>query len=101
MLDLDPGWIDNLVRAKRPQRQPVVLTKDEVKALLSAMDRVPWLVANLLYGAGLRLIECLRLRVKDIDFTTNQIVVREGKGNKDRITMLPAVVKPALVAHLA
>jgi len=77
------------------------LTKDEVKALLSAVDGVPWLVANLLYGAGLRLLECLRLRVKDLDFTTNQIVVREGKGNKDRITMLPAVVKPALVAHLA
>ena len=100
VLDLNPGWIDNLVRAKRPQRLPVVLTRAEVKALLGAMDGVSWLIANVLYGAGLRLMECLRLRVKDVDFAANQIVVREGKGQKDRITMLPALVKPALTAHL-
>ena len=101
VLDLTPGWIDNLVRAKRPQRLPVVLTKDEVKALLGAMDGVPWLIANLLSGAGLRLNECPRLRVKDLDFAANHIVVREGKGDKDRITMLPSVVKEPLTAHLA
>ena len=78
-----------------------MLTKEEVKALLGAMNGVPWLVANLLYGAGLRLMECLRLRVKDIDFSANHILVREGKGNKDRITMLPIAVKAPLTAHLA
>jgi integron integrase len=101
VLNVDIGWIDNLVRAKRPQRLPVVLTRAEVKALLDAMDGVSWLIANVLYGAGLRLMECLRLRVKDVDFAANQIVVREGKGQKDRITMLPARVKPALTVHLA
>jgi len=101
VLDLNPSWIDNVIRAKRPERLPVVLTKEEVKALLGAMDGVPWLVANLLYGAGLRLMECLRLRVKDIDLGANHIIVREGKGKKDRVTMLPVTVKAPLVAHLA
>ena len=81
--------IDNLVRAKQPQRLPVVLRKHEVKALLEALEGVHWLMGHLLYGAGLRLMECLRLRVKDIDFSANHIVVRQGKGNKDRLTMLP------------
>ncbi len=93
------GWI-NPVRAKRPKRLPVVLTKPEVKAVLGFMDGAPKLVAALLYGAGLRLNECLQLRVKDIDCTTNQILVRDGKGQKDRITMLPATVKEPLAAHL-
>jgi integron integrase len=101
VLDLNPGWIDNIVRAKQPQRLPVVLRKHEVKALLDAMEGVHWIMGHLLYGAGLRLMECLRLRVKDIDFSANHIVVREGKGNKDRITMLPLSVKALLVAHLA
>lgn len=94
------GWLDNIVPAKHAQRLPTVLTQQEVRTLLSAVRGIPWLMANLLYGAGLRLTECLRLRVKDLDFTTNHIVVREGKGNKDRITMLPAVIKPSLTAHL-
>jgi integron integrase len=94
------GWLDNIIRAKRPQRLPTVLTREEVRALLGALDGIPWLLANILYGAGLRLIEGLRLRVKDIDFTANHIVVREGKGDKDRITMLPTVVKEPLTAHL-
>jgi len=94
------GWLDNVVRAKRPQRLPVVLTKHEVKSLLGAMDGVPWIIASLLYGAGLRLLECLRLRVKDIEFSTKQITVREGKGNKDRVTMLPMSVTVQLTAHL-
>lgn len=94
------GWLDNIVPAKRPQRLPTVLTREEVRVLLGALDGVPWLLANLLYGAGLRVAEGLRLRVKDIDFTANHIVVREGKGDKDRITMLPSVVKVPLSAHL-
>lgn len=94
------GYVNGVVRAKRPQRLPVVLTRDEVKALLRQLDGPAWLMATLLYGAGLRLMECCRLRVKDLDFTRNQIVVRAGKGNKDRYTMLPAAVKEPLAQHL-
>ena len=83
------GWLDNLERAKLPQRLPVVLTEGEVRDVLSHLDGRYWLMASLLYGAGLRLMECLRLRVKDIDFTYFQITVRDGKGSKDRVTMLP------------
>jgi integron integrase len=100
VLKRDVGQIENIVRAKQAQRLPVVLRKHEVKALLDALEGVHWLMGHLLYGAGLRLMECLRLRVKDIDFSANQITVREGKGNKDRITMLPSVVKAPLAAHL-
>ena len=101
VLKLDVGQIENIVRAKQPQRLPVVLRRHEVKALLDALEGVHWIMGHLLYGAGLRLMECLRLRVKDLDFSANHIVVREGKGNKDRITMLPGVVKTLLTAHLA
>ena len=94
------GWLNNIVPAKHALRLPTVLTQQEVRALLGALDGIPWLIANLLYGAGLRLTEGLRLRVKDIDFTANHVVVREGKGDKDRITMLPSVVKEPLTAHL-
>ena len=69
-------------------------------AALFSLEGVPWVIVTLLYGAGLRLMECLRLRVKEIDFSGNQIVVREGKGDKDRVTMLPSVVKEPLTAHL-
>lgn len=100
VLDQNIGWLDDVVRAKRPQRLPVVLTRPEVRTLLGALAGIPWIMAQLLYGAGLRLLECLRLRVKDIDFSTNQILVREGKGNKDRVTMLPTSVKAPLTAHL-
>jgi integron integrase len=99
-----PGWLDDVVRAKRPRRLPVVLTRPEVEALLAALDGVSdgvsWIMALLLYGSGLRLMECLQLRVKDVTFTRNEILVREGKGNKDRVTMLPAAVKEPLLAHL-
>ncbi len=71
----DPGWLEGIVRAKRPQRLPVVLTRPEVSALLGALNGVNWIMAMLLYGAGLRLRECLRLRVKDIELTRNEIVV--------------------------
>jgi integron integrase len=100
VLDQNLGWLDDIVRAKRPQRLPVVLTRPEGKALLGALEGVHWIMASLLYGAGLRLLECLRLRVKDIDFASHQILLREGKGNKDRRTMLPAAVRDVLTAHL-
>ena len=100
VLGVELPWLDDVVRAKRPQYLPVVLTRDEVRAVLQRLDGVPRLMALLLYGAGLRLLECCRLRVKDVDFATNQIVIRDGKGHKDRVTMLPAAVKAALTAHL-
>ena len=92
--------LDNLIRAKKPRRLPVVLTRDEVARLLAKMDGRPRLVALLLYGSGLRLLEGLRLRVKDVDFGLNQILVRDGKGARDRITMLPAAVKESLRLEL-
>lgn len=94
------GLVQGVVRAKRPRRLPVVLTKEEVGWLLACLEGAPWLMAMLLYGAGLRLMECCRLRVKDIDFSKNQIVVRAGKGDKDRYTMLPAAAKDPLLRHL-
>jgi integron integrase len=94
------GLIDGVVRAKRPQRLPVVLTKDEVKKVIDQINGVPRLMAILLYGAGLRLMECCRLRVKDIDFSRNEIVVRAGKGDKDRHTMLPTAIKDSLCRHM-
>lgn len=93
-------WLDELERAKRPARVPTVLTRAEVKRLLDCMQGTRWLMASLLYGAGLRLRECLKLRVKDIDFEYRQIVVRDGKGAKDRVTMLPATLIDLLKAHL-
>lgn len=83
-------WLENLERAKRPARLPTVLTQGEVQRLLACMTGTKWLMASLLYGSGLRLRECLTLRVKDIDFGYRQILVRDGKGAKDRVTMLPA-----------
>jgi integron integrase len=100
VLGRDPGWFEDVVRAKRPRRLPVVLSRSEVSALLGVMRGVSWIMATLLYGSGLRLSECLRLRVKDIEFERNEIIVREGKGDKDRITMLPAAVKEPLQRHL-
>ncbi|MBI4246886.1 MAG: integron integrase [Candidatus Rokubacteria bacterium] len=101
VLGVELPWLDDVVRAKRPLHLPVVLTRDEVRAVLQRLDGGPRLMALLLYGAGLRLLECCRLRVKDVDFATNQIVIRDGKGHKDRVTMLPAAVKAALTAHQA
>jgi integron integrase len=94
------AWLDGLARAKRPARVPTVLTAGEAQRLLACLDGMKWLMASLLYGAGLRLRECLTLRVKDVDFEYRQIVVRDGKGGKDRITMLPAAVVEPLRAHL-
>ena len=79
VLKQDIGWLDEVVRAKQPHRVPVVLTQDEVAAVLRHLSGTPWIMATLLYGAGLRLMECIRLRVKDVDFAYNQIVARDGK----------------------
>jgi integrase len=100
ILKKDIGYVNGVVRAKRPHRLPVVLTRQEVRSILGSLEGSDWIMAMLLYGAGLRLMECLRLRVKDIDFASNQIVVRAGKGDKDRHTMLPAAVKEPLAKHL-
>jgi len=92
--------VEGVVRAKRSMRLPVVLARDEVKSVMSFLHGANWLMAMLLYGSGLRLMECLRLRVKDVDFSRNQIIVRQGKGGKDRYTMLPTAVKQPLLKHL-
>ncbi|HEX5734456.1 MAG TPA: integron integrase [Blastocatellia bacterium] len=94
-------WLDNVTRAKKPSKLPVVLTREEVSAILLHLDGGKWIIASLLYGAGLRLMEVLRLRVKDIDFRYNQITIRNGKGNKDRVTMLPLSLKDPLHRHLS
>jgi integron integrase len=101
VLGVDLPWLDGLVRARRPQRLPTVLGRDEVARLLGQMQGAPQMMATLLYGAGLRLMQCCRLRVKDLDFERHQITVREGKGDKDRPAILPAALVPALRAHLA
>ncbi len=100
VLDIELPWLDNVERAKAPKRLPVVLTRAEVQALLTRLEGSHWLMASLLYGAGLRLMECLRLRVKDVDFARKEILVRDGKGFKDRVTMLPAALVESLRAHL-
>ena len=92
-------WLDGVERAKRPARLPVVLTASEVRSVLARLDGIHGLMASLLYGTGLRLMECVRLRVKDIDFEYGQITVRDGKGEKDRITMLPGSLGERLKAH--
>jgi integron integrase len=93
-------WLKDIIRAVRPARLPVVLTADEVRDVLHRMNGVPHLAALLLYGAGLRLMECLRLRIKDIDFDRSQLLIRSPKGNRERMTMLPQTVVPMLRTHL-
>lgn len=100
VLNIDLPWLDKVVRAKQPQRLPVVLTRQEVTAILDRMTGVHGLMARLLYGTGMRLMECVRLRVKDVDFEQAEIVVRDGKGAKDRITMLPQSLIAPLHDHL-
>ncbi len=96
VLQKEVDWLNNVTRAKKPARLPVVLTADAVQALLLQLEGTPWLMASLLYGSGLRLMECLRLRVKDLELTRCEIIVRDGKGGRDRVTMLPE----RLVSHL-
>jgi len=93
-------WLEGIEHAKRPVRRPTVLTQGEARQLLARMRGTKWLMASLLYGAGLRLRECLTLRVKDVDFGYRQIVVRDGKGGKDRVTILPGPAVEPLQAHL-
>jgi integron integrase len=100
ILGREVGQIGDVIRAQRPRRLPVVMNRDEVKTVISYLYGEKKIIATLLYGAGLRLMECLRLRVQDIDFGKNQITVRNGKGDKDRVTMLPQSVKPMLAEHL-
>jgi integron integrase len=96
VLGLDLPWMEGVTRAKRPQRLPVVLSRAEVERLLTMIDGEVWLMAALLYGTGMRLMECMRLRVKDIDFERRQITVRDGKGAKDRQVPLPDSVRDRL-----
>ncbi len=100
VLHIEIPALDQLVRARRSRRVPTVLTREEAQRLMAAMSGTCQLLGRLLYGTGLRLMECLRLRVKDIDFGMNHIIVRNGKGDKDRVTMLPQSVKAQLEDHL-
>ncbi len=101
VLGVDPGEVPAVVQARRPERVPVVMSIGEVRAVLAALTGVPRLVVSLLYGAGLRLQECLELRVKDLDFERGELTVRRGKGQKDRRVMLPRTIEAELRAHLA
>jgi integron integrase len=100
VLEIELPWLNEVVQAKRPQRLPVVLTPSEVRELLLHMNGVTGLIAQLLYGTGMRLMEALRLRVKDVEFARREIIVREGKGNKDRITVLPENLIAPLKAQM-
>ena len=100
VLAIDLPWLSEVVRAKRPRRVPVVLSRDEVGRMLTMLDGRLWLQAALLYGTGLRLMECLRLRVKDVDFERGEITVRAGKGNKDRRVPLPQRLREPLAAAI-
>jgi integron integrase len=100
VLGRELAWLGNMVHAKRPKHVPVVLGRQEVRLVLARLDGIPWLVSALLYGGGLRLLEALRLRVKDIDLERREIVVRRGKGQKDRRTVLPGTLVEQLRNHL-
>jgi integron integrase len=100
VLGQDVPWLDDLVRAKRPGHVPVVMSRGEVEAVLSELRGMPQLMAVLLYGAGLRLLECARLRVKDVDFDRSQLVIRAGKGDRDRLSVLPGAAREPLRRHL-
>ena len=101
VLQVEIGWLEGVTRAKKPKRLPVVLTREEVRTILASMRGTPALVTGLLYGAGLRLLDGLRLRVQDIDFAAGELLVRDGKGGKDRRTMLPQSLVAPLQHHLA
>ena len=101
VLEIDLPWLENVTRARRPKRLPVVLTVAEVRSVLAQLDGAAWLFANLLYGSGLRLMEALRLRVKDIVIERGELIVRDAKGGKDRVTVLPTSIVDPLRAHLA
>lgn len=100
VLQIELPWLDNVEQARAPKRLPVVLTRHEVQAVLSRMQGTHWLIANMLYGTGMRIMECLRLRVKDVDFSRKEISIRDGKGFKDRVTMLPELLVNPFREHL-
>jgi integron integrase len=100
VLGMELGWLEGVERVTRPPRMPTVLTRAEVERVLAQLHGPKWLIASLLYGSGLRVLECLRLRVKDVDLGYRQILVRDGKGEKDRVTMLPEKLIKPLRAHL-
>ncbi|MBV8340962.1 MAG: integron integrase [Gammaproteobacteria bacterium] len=101
VLEMELPWLENVTRASSSRKIPVVLSRSEVRAVLSQLEGTPWLVASLLYGSGLRLMEALRLRVKDLALERGELVVREAKARKDRVTMFPATLEVSLRAHLA
>ena len=101
VLETELPWLDGIESAKAPKRLPVVLTVAEVQAVLSRLSGTHWLIGCLLYGTGIRIMECMRLRVKDVDFGRGEILVRDGKGFKDRVTMLPAIAAVPLQEHMA
>jgi integron integrase len=100
VLETELPWLNDIQRAKKPQRLPVVFSRDEVKRLLAQLDGTMWLIVGLTYGSGLRLLECARLRVKDVDFQYQQLIVRDGKGQKDRATPVPQKLSESLQSHL-
>lgn len=100
VLHQDMGWVHLIIRAKKPKHLPVVMTREEVRAVFAEMTGVTRIMASLLYGSGLRLVECLELRVKDLEFARDIIIVRGGKGDKDRATLLPERLKDPLQRHL-
>ena len=101
VLGVELPWLESVTRARRPRRVPTVLTEAEVHRVLARLQGRDWLMASLLYGTGMRLMECVRLRVKDVDFARNEITVRDGKGGKDRRTVLPASLADPLRQQLA
>src|SRR5215831_11372003 len=100
VLDMQLPWLDRITRATHQKKLPVVLSRQEVRALLAQLQGTRWLVASLLYGSGLRLMEAMRLRVKDLVIERGEVIVCEGKGSKDRVTMLPAALENSVRAHL-
>lgn len=100
VLAIELPWLGNVEQAKVPKRLPIVLTRDEIQAILSRLTGTQWLIASLLYGTGMRIMECLRLRVQDVDIKRSEILIRNGKGSKDRVTMLPLSLVAPLQAHL-
>lgn len=100
VLKIDIGELGEMVWAKKPKRLPVVFTRAEAQAIIDQLTGIKWIMVNILYGSGLRLMECLRLRVQDVDFEQKQIIVRNGKGAKDRATLFPEIIKKPLTQHL-
>jgi len=101
VLDVDLPWLENVTRASRPRRLPVVLSTAEVRSVLAQLDGTCWLMANLLYGSGLRLMEAHRLRIKDLVLERGELIVRDAKGGRDRVTVLPAAIIGPIREHLA